>query len=126
MPLAESILVNDIPMYLQVRDDKPILSERIGLDNLTIVPPNKSLYLSKEYSFSSADEIKKYVARAQKETMDGLFAKVKKVWEKYFDIDDESLTLCSADTIFTYFQDKMGMTLIFCLLETTILEIVML
>ncbi len=42
--------------------------------------------------------------------MDGLFAKLKKVWGKYFDIDDESITLCSADTIFTYFQDKMGMT----------------
>ncbi len=110
MPLAESILVNDFPMYLQIRDGEPILSERIGLDNLTIVPPNKSLYLSKEYSFSSAGEIKKYVARAQKETMDVLFAKLKKVWAKYFDIDDESLTLCSADTIFTYFQDKLGMT----------------
>ena len=110
MPLAESILVNDLPMYLQIRNGEPILSEIIRLENLTIVPPGKSLYLSKEYSFSSADEIKKYVTRAQKETMDGLFAKVKNVWEKCFDNDDESLTLCSADTIFTYFQDKMGMT----------------
>jgi hypothetical protein len=110
IPLAESILVNDLPMYLQIRDGEPILYERIELDNLTIVPPDRPSYLSKEYSFSSADEIKKYVSRAQKETMDGLFAKVKKVWRKYFDIDDEALTLCSADTIFTYFQDRLGTT----------------
>ena len=42
--------------------------------------------------------------------MDSLFQKDKKLWKKYFDIDNEALTLCAADTIFTYFQDKMGMT----------------
>ena len=36
--------------------------------------------------------------------------KIKNTWQKYYDIDDETLTLCAADTIFTYFQDKMGMT----------------
>jgi hypothetical protein len=39
-----------------------------------------------------------------------LFNKVKNVWKKYFDIDEDSLILCSADTIFTYFQDRLGMT----------------
>jgi hypothetical protein len=42
--------------------------------------------------------------------LDSLFKKVKSIWKRYFDIDNETLILCSADTIFTYFQDKLGMT----------------
>src|SRR4029079_4728962 len=34
----------------------------------------------------------------------------KNIWKKYFENNQETLTLCPADTIFTYFQDTMGMT----------------
>ncbi len=39
-----------------------------------------------------------------------MYYKVKGIWKKYYDNDDETLTLCAADTIFTYFQDKIGIT----------------
>ena len=97
-------------MFLQIKNGKPVLSEKIELDNQILVPPDKTLYLSKEYVFSDINQIKEYIKRAEKENLDTLFEKVKNVWKKYFDIDNETLTLCAADTIFTYFQDKMGMT----------------
>ena len=75
-------------MFLQIKNGKPVLSEKIELDNQTLVPPDKTLYLSKEYNFSSVNEIKEYIKRAEKETLDSLFVKVKNIWKKYFDIDD--------------------------------------
>lgn len=108
--LAEAVLANGIPMFLQMHDGEPTLNERIKTDNMVIVPHSKREYLSKEYAFSSIEEIRSYVKRAKRETMNTLFVKVKNVWKKYFDIDENSLNLCSADTIFTYFQDRFGMT----------------
>ena len=95
---------------MQIENGEPKLKEKIETENQIISPPDKSIYLSKEYSFSSIGEIKEYFKRAKNETLDTLFKKVKSIWQKYLDIDDETLTLCAADTIFTYFQDKMGMT----------------
>jgi len=108
--LAEAILINNNPVFLQIQNGKPVLSEIIELDNQVIVPPDKSSYLSKEYTFSSKEEIEHYIKRAKNETLDSIYKKEKNVWKKYFDIDNETLTLCAADTIFTYFQGKLGMT----------------
>ena len=55
--LAEAILINNNPVFLQIQNGKPVLSEIIELDNQVIVPPDKSSYLSKEYTFSSKEEI---------------------------------------------------------------------
>jgi hypothetical protein len=110
IPLAESILIKNKEVFLQIQKGKPILNEIIEIDEQILIPPNKSNYLSKEYVFSSIEEIEKYIKRAENETLDSLFQKTKNVWKKYFEIDKETLTLCAADTIFTYFQDKLGMT----------------
>ncbi len=110
IPLAEAVLIKNTPAFLQIDDGKPLLSELINLDTQILIPPDKPNCLSKEYVFSDMQEIKEYAKRAEKENLDTLFEKVKNVWKKYFDIDDETLTLCAADTIFTYFQDKLGMT----------------
>ncbi len=108
--LHEAVLINHLPMFLQIENDKSLLMEKFELDNLIIVPQDKNLYLSKEYSFFSIDEINSYIQRANKESLDSLFKKVKYVWKKYLDIDSDTINICAADTIFTYFQDKLGMT----------------
>lgn len=77
---------------------------------MTLNPPDRTSYLSKEYSFESEDEIKYYIQRASKETFDSLYLEVKSIWKKYIDADDSHISLCAGDTIFTYFQDKLGMT----------------
>ncbi len=108
--LAESVLINNVPMILQIENGISILNKKIELEYEILSPHTKSSHLSKAYHFSSQDEIEEYVKRAEKENLDSLLKKVENVWRKYFDIDDDTLSLCAADTIFTYFQDKIGMT----------------
>ena len=47
---------------------------------------------------------------AKKETLDSLFNRIKTILKKYIDIDDDFINILAADIIFTYFQDKLGMT----------------
>jgi hypothetical protein len=111
IPLAESILINNIPYFLQINQDKkPVFSNKISLLDIDIVPPEKTEYLSREYSFESEEEVNRVIELAKKETLDSLFQKVKGILKKYIDMDDDFINILSADVIFTFFQDKLGMT----------------
>jgi hypothetical protein len=108
--LHEAILIGNIPYFLTLKGDEISIVEKIELDDMNLIPHNRTNYLSKEYSFSSAEEILNYQNRAKKENLDSLYQKVKNIWKKYLDIDENSIILCAADTIFTYFQDRLGIT----------------
>ena len=110
IPLTEAILIKNVPYFLQIINGKPILSPKIELEDIILTPLDRTSYLSKEYSFSSIEEINDYIKRAKNETLETLYKKVKSIWQKYIDADEDFIALCSADTIFTYFQDKLGMT----------------
>jgi hypothetical protein len=110
IPLAEAVLVRNVPYFLQIINGKPVLSSKIELEDIILVPPDRTSYLSKEYSFSSLVEINEYLQRAKKETLDTLYKIVKSIWQKYIDAGENFIVLCSADTIFTFFQDRIGMT----------------
>jgi len=108
---AESILIDGTkPMFLQIIDGKAVLSEKIPLSNIDLYPLEVVSYLNKEYSFSSEEEINRYIERAKEESLDSIYNAVKSIWRKYVDADDFHIVICAADTIFTYFQDKLGMT----------------
>lgn len=68
------------------------------------------LLSNRPYSFKSKEEYESYIEHARHETLDSLFNRTYKVWKKYIDADEFHLKICAADTIFTYFQDKLGMT----------------
>jgi hypothetical protein len=83
--LAEAIFINNNPMFLQIQNGKAVLSETIDLDDqIIIVPPDKSSYLSKEYTFSSNEEIEHYIKRVKNETLNSIYKKEKNVWKKIF------------------------------------------
>jgi hypothetical protein len=50
------------------------------------------------------------IEKARGETLDSLYRKEKAIWLKYIDADDFHISICAADTIFTYYQDRMGLT----------------
>jgi hypothetical protein len=94
-----------------------ILQEPIPLDETTILkPPELMLYLNKPYGFKSKEEFYQSIESAkedQTETADllyTLFKEVKSIWKKYVDADDFHISICVADTIFSYLQDKIGLT----------------
>ena len=110
IPLAESILIDNKPFFIQIVNGKLVLSSTISISDFDIGPPDKIEYLSKEYSFQSEEEINQFIELAKNETLDSLFCKIKTILKKYIDLDDDFINILAADTIFTYFQDKLGMT----------------
>ena len=111
IPLAESILVNNIPYFMQIIDGKPVYKPKIELSDINIVPPQRTEYLSKEYySFNSFEEVQSCIDIVRNETLDSLFNRVKSELTKYIDVDEDFINILAADIIFTYFQDKLGMT----------------
>ena len=66
--------------------------------------------MSRVFSFKSEKDFDQYIEDAKNETLDSLYKKVKAIWKKYIDADDFHISLCAADTIFTYFQERIGLT----------------
>jgi hypothetical protein len=60
------------------------------------------------YIFESPDELEQYLERARDETLDSLYFKTKAIYRKYVNIEEHYLTILSADTIYSYFQDKFA------------------
>ena len=106
----EAILIGGLPYFLEIVDDRVILHNQIMLPDMVLKPYDRTMYQNREYSFNSLDEIEEYVSKAKNESYDTLYLKVKEIWTEYIDADNDHLIICAADTIFTYFQDKLGMT----------------
>jgi hypothetical protein len=47
---------------------------------------------------------------AKKETLDSIFSKVESIYKKYVDVEDHYHVLLTADTIWTWLQDRFGTT----------------
>jgi hypothetical protein len=111
--LAEAVIVRGIPFFAVSRaGSKDITLEKsIPIDDTSEYRPFElSAYLSEPYRFKSKQHFEASVEIVRRETRDSIFRKVKAIWSKYIDADDFHISLCAADTIFTYYQDKMGMT----------------
>lgn len=117
--LAEAVLIGNTPYFavstkLNDLNDFPsiILVEAIPLNETTILKPTELMsYLNKPYVFESKEQFYEYVEEVKNhEDLYSLFKKVKSIWKKYVDADDFHISICAADTVFTYMQDKIGLT----------------
>jgi hypothetical protein len=76
-----------------------------------LYPPKKSGYLNEPYTFESIQQINELIVDVKaNETADILFSKIKRQWRRYDSESESHISLCSGDSFFTYFQDKLGMT----------------
>ena len=64
-------------------------------------------YIDKPYTFASEEEFQQFIQKAKTETLDTLYKNAKSIWGKYVDADDFHISICAADTIYTYYQDKL-------------------
>jgi hypothetical protein len=109
--LAEAVLIAGKPVFLISK--KGVISVQASInapDNSIVKPLEAYSYLSKPYSFVSEGELKACIERAKLETLDSLYTKVKSKWKKYIDGDDFHISICAADTVYTYWQDMIGLT----------------
>jgi hypothetical protein len=104
--LAEAIIIGDEP-YFAVATNAGISLEQSIHD---FKPPSATSYMNRAYVFKSKEEFDNLVEKAKHETIDTLYDRVKKQLQKYDAADDLEISLCAADSIFTYFQDSLGMT----------------
>lgn len=113
--LAEAVIIEGKPCFAVVstEDTRITIDEKIPLNDsrdTVLRAPDISSYINKPYSFASVSEFEDYLEKARNETLDSLCRKVKPIWAKYIDADDFHISLCAADTIFTFYQDMIGMT----------------
>ena len=109
--LAEAVLIAHQPHFLIVKDTGSVDIQRsIELEDKILIPLDKEAYINKAYSFLSEDDVKSCIDSAKQGNLDTLYHKIKSIWKKYVDADDFYISLCALDTIYTYFQDKIGLT----------------
>jgi hypothetical protein len=108
--LVESVIVGGIPKFLISDGNEIRIQPSIELEKKILKPFESNMYMNKPYSFDSDEQVQEYINRAKNENLDTLYLKVKSIWKKYIDADDFHIVICAADTIFTYFQDRIGLT----------------
>jgi hypothetical protein len=113
--LAEAIIINRKACFAvsRVNDDNEVrITLEDSIDNETATETFLPLQnpMSRPFTFKSEEEFYDFIEKANIEDLDSLYKKVKSIWQKYIDADDFHISLCAADAIFTYFQDKMGLT----------------
>jgi hypothetical protein len=110
--LAEAVLVAGKPVYAltNANNDNITLCESIEDYDAIFLPPERMGYMNRPYIFKSEEEFRYTVEKAKTDTIDNLYSEVKSIWKKYDFADDLEISLCAADTIFSYSQDILGMT----------------
>ena len=111
--ILEAVIVAGVPYFAVARTNFNEITLEKSLpetDASDYRPFELAAYLTKPYIFISKLDFESCVNRAKNETLDTLYRKVKLIWSKYIDADDFHISICGADTIFTYFQDRIGLT----------------
>lgn len=111
--LHEAVIVGGKPYFLRIKtaEQKAELVEKLELpDGTTLIPPKESQYLNKPYRFNSLSDIQGWIQSNKDLDIDDMFDLVMQQIELYVDRPKEQKTIYAADTIFTYFQDRLGST----------------
>jgi hypothetical protein len=112
--LYEAVIIDGVPIFVKILSGSHVISLcteiQVDEDNV-ILPLPANLYASRPYEFGSEKEFRKIEHEVKsRENLDSLFQKVKAQWNLYIDNGKEHNIMCTGDTVFTYFQDKLGTT----------------
>jgi hypothetical protein len=110
--LAEAVLIAGKPVYAltNANNDNITLCESIEDYDVIFMPPERMSYMNRPYVFKSEEDFRDAIEKAKTESIDNLYSEVKSIWKKYDFADDLEISLCAADSIFSYSQDILGMT----------------
>ncbi len=111
--LYEAIIVDKVPQFVIYNNNDGTfrLLDRIEVANYIIYPVDTiTTHNPIPYSFESEQELKKYLTLARLESFNSLFEKVLLESRKYINNEEHTLVIISADTVYSYFQDRFGTT----------------
>jgi hypothetical protein len=109
LPLHESIVFRDgqVAFLSLGADKKPIYRANIERPGKILIPAdNLDSVNPLPYIFESPEELEQYLERARKETFDSLYQRMKSIYGRYLNAENHHIIVLSADTIYSYFQDK--------------------
>ncbi len=110
--LAEAVLIGGNPKFLVSHKFNSSISicDNIELQDKIVKPFEANSYINRPYPFSSEARLNECIHKAKNESLDSVYKKVKSIWKKYIDADDFHISICAADSIFTHYQDRLGLT----------------
>lgn len=110
--LYESVMIDDTPVFAFVQDDKIKITDKFQLkDNGPYyIPLDDDNTLSSLFRFGTYKDFEWYWNESANITIGQLYNMSKTIWSKYVYTSKHYLSICAADTIYTYFQDKIGPT----------------
>lgn len=110
--LAEAVLISSQPKFLVVekKSGSICIENSINIDGKILKPLKKEAYLSKPYSFSSNDEVYKLENEGRNISFSELYSKIKLICQLFIVGDNNHISLLAADTTYTYYQDRLGLT----------------
>jgi hypothetical protein len=109
--LAEAVILAGKPCFLIAdREGNIRTTEQLELEDKIVKPLEFGMYMNKPYAFSSIEELNAYVDATRKETIDSLYSRIRTLWRKYVDGDEAHIVISAADTLYTYYQDRVGLT----------------
>jgi hypothetical protein len=111
LPLHESIVFKDgqTSFLLLDEDKKPKYKTKIEIHD-KVLHASDSLDSQNPfpYIFESPEELERYLEKAKNETFDSLYLKIKLLFRRFVNAEDHYISILSADTIYSYFQDKFA------------------
>jgi hypothetical protein len=111
IPLHEAVVINGEPTFIQLAEcnNKPQYLSKIERPNKILCPADSiDSQNPLPYIFTSIEELEQYLEQAKKQTFDTLHFKVKSIFKKYVNAEEHHIVILSADTIYSYFQDKFS------------------
>jgi hypothetical protein len=112
--LRESIILKDMPTFVQYafieESEKhftklaPVIEEQSRI----IMPPHPEDYPYDPYEFRDLGEPQYYLNRALNHSIDSIYRDVKNMFTKFNDVNQNTISLLSAYTIGSYFQDRFS------------------
>lgn len=109
--LYEAIILEGQPCFVTWYPDYGTNNENIkilpGIEESTriIMPPNPEQYPYTAYEFVDNEELRDYFGRANRCKLDDLYQIAKGFFQEYVNQDKNIITVLTADSILTYFQD---------------------
>lgn len=111
--LHEAVIIDGLPYFVKYRHKLGIAEvvPKIEENSRILRPPNLEEYPYKPYEFESEYEFSLFMQKAKQiKSLDQLYSKCKSIFSKYIDHDDHVITLLTADSIWTWFQDLLSTT----------------
>lgn len=109
--VAEAVITGGEAFFIvKSNEGKITMQKSVELADRILLPPASHMYLSKPYEFRTKEEVFECMTKARCENIDSLFRRIRTICSKYIDASNEHCNLVSASIIYTYFQDRLGLT----------------